>query len=280
VNTRRSLHLVDYVFVTMPWHRYLRDVTTGYEIHLPQFEGPFDLLLFFIERDELDIYDIPVSKITDDFLSYLHQMEEMNLDVASEFIVVAATLMRIKAKMLLPRRELDEQGQEVDPRQELVDQLIEYRKYKEAAADFKGLEEERSRKIARGNIESELKDIAGDHSTELEMSSLTLFKLLKAFEKVVTRFEEKELAQHKVIRYPYTIEEMKEYLFSITTHSARVDFEHVFAPCDNRIHAIFIFLALLELVQQGFLTLQVGEGENNFWVSRGEPVLQETTAGN
>lgn len=243
---------------------------TSYEIHLPQFEGPFDLLLFFIERDELDIYDIPVSKITDDFLTYMHQMEEMNLDVASEFIVVAATLMRIKAKMLLPRREVDEQGQEIDPRQELVDQLMEYKKYKEAAAEFKGMEEERSRKIARGNLESELKEIAGKYSTEVEMSSLTLFKLLKAFEKVAARFEEQQLAQHKVIRYPYTIEEQKEYLFSITTTQERVDFEHVFAPATNRIHAIFIFLALLELVQQNLLTLQVGIGENNFWIGRGD----------
>lgn len=240
---------------------------TSYEIHLPQFEGPFDLLLFFIERDELDIYDIPVAKITDDFLSYMHQLDEMNLDMASEFIVVAATLMRIKAKMLLPRRELDEQGQEIDPREELVQQLLEYKRYKEAAAEFKGMEEERSKKIARGNIEDELKTIAGEFSTELEMSSLSLFKLLKAFEKVVARFEEKEMAQHKVIRYPYTIDEQKEYLFSLTAGAERVDFERIFAPATNRIHAIFIFLALLELVQQGLLSLQVGIGENNFWLT-------------
>jgi len=247
---------------------------TSYEIHLPQFEGPFDLLLFFIERDELDIYDIPISKITNDFLSYMHQMEVMNLDVASEFIVVAATLMRIKARLLLPRREVDEQGQEIDPRQELVEQLMEYKRYKEAAAQFKGMEEERARKIARGNLENELKEIAGKYSTEVEMSSLTLFKLLKAFEKVVGRFEERELAQHKVIRYPYTIEEQKEYLLSITAGDERTDFEAIFAPCTNRIHAIFVFLALLELVQQGELTIQIGLGENNFWIGRGEPAAQ------
>ena len=86
-----------------------------YEIKLPQFEGPFDLLLFFIERDELDIYDIPIAKITNDFLGYMHEMKSLNFDLASEFILVAATLMRIKAKMLLPRKELDEQGNEIDP---------------------------------------------------------------------------------------------------------------------------------------------------------------------
>ena len=84
-----------------------------FTIRLPQFEGPFDLLLFFIERDELDINNIPIAKITDDFLDYIHQMERLNIDLASEFILVAATLCRIKAKMLLPRRELDEQGEEI-----------------------------------------------------------------------------------------------------------------------------------------------------------------------
>lgn len=248
--------------------------STSYEISLPQFEGPFDLLLFFIQRDELDIYDIPISQITDDFLGYLHRMEEMNFDVASEFIVVAATLMRIKAKMLLPRRELDEEGEEIDPRQELVQQLLEYKRYKEASEGFKSLEEERSKKLARGNIESELKDIAGEYSTEMEMSSLTMFKLLKAFDRVVSRFEEKEHAQHQVIKYPYTVSEMKEYLFSITTNDERTDFESVFAPCESRMHAIFIFLALLELIQQGFLAIQVGLGDNNFWISRGSAPVE------
>ena len=97
----------------------------NFEVKLPLFEGPFDLLLFFIERDELDIYDIPISKITSDFLDYIHQMEELNMELASEFILVAATLMRIKSKMLLPRPQLDEQGNEIDPREELVRHLLE-----------------------------------------------------------------------------------------------------------------------------------------------------------
>ena len=104
----------------------------SYEIKLPQFEGPFDLLLFFIERDELDIYDIPISHITNEFLEFLKSLEELNLEVASEFILVASTLMRIKAKMLLPRADLDETGAEIDPRKDLVDRLIAYKKFKEA----------------------------------------------------------------------------------------------------------------------------------------------------
>ena len=101
--------------------------TENFEVKLPLFEGPFDLLLFFIERDELDIYDIPISKITNDFLQYIHHLEQLNIEVASEFILVAATLMRIKSKMLLPRPQIDEQGNEIDPREELVRHLLEYK---------------------------------------------------------------------------------------------------------------------------------------------------------
>src|ERR1700755_3440256 len=100
----------------------------NFEIRLPQFEGPFDLLLFFIERDELDIHDIPIAKITDDFLNYIHQMNSLNMELASEFIFVAATLMRIKAKMLLPRFEADDAGDEADTKENLIRKLVEYKK--------------------------------------------------------------------------------------------------------------------------------------------------------
>src|SRR6186997_3134540 len=131
-----------------------------FEIKLPQFEGPFDLLLFFIERDEIDIHNIPISDITNDFLDYIHQMNEFNIELASEFILVAATLMRIKAKMLLPRPELDEQGNEIDPRQDLIERLILYKQYKEACNDMQGMEEVRSLMTERGNIQKELAEIA------------------------------------------------------------------------------------------------------------------------
>ena len=132
----------------------------NFEVKLPLFEGPFDLLLFFIERDELDIYDIPISKITNDFLEYIHQMEELNMELASEFILVAATLMRIKSKMLLPRPQLDEQGNEIDPREELVRHLLEYRKYKSVIDNFHKIEEVELMKEKRGNLMKELKVLA------------------------------------------------------------------------------------------------------------------------
>src|SRR5258708_23552815 len=108
----------------------------SFEIHLPQFEGPFDLLLFFIERDELDIYDIPIARVTDDFLNYLHQMTILNMEIASEFIFVAATLMRIKAKMLLPRYEADDEADEADSKENLIRKLVEYKRFKEICEEL------------------------------------------------------------------------------------------------------------------------------------------------
>ncbi|NQZ79103.1 MAG: segregation/condensation protein A, partial [Ekhidna sp.] len=128
-----------------------------FEIKLPLFEGPFDLLLFFIERDELDIYDIPIAQITDDFLQYLDHLEQLNVEVASEFILVAATLMRIKAKMLLPRPVIDEDGNEIDPREELVKHLLEYKKYKSILQELSSMESDMMLKEKRGNVAKELK---------------------------------------------------------------------------------------------------------------------------
>src|SRR5690349_4468145 len=131
----------------------------SYQIKLPQFEGPFDLLLFFIERDELDIYNIPITRIINDFLSFIHGQDQLNIELSSEFILFVSTLMRIKAKMLLPRKEIDAQGNEIDPRQELVDKLLEYRKYKEVSARMAEMEADRMLMIKRGNIQKELSSI-------------------------------------------------------------------------------------------------------------------------
>ena len=107
--------------------------TPSYQIKLDQFEGPFDLLLFFIERDELDIYNIPITRITNDFLTFIHSSEKLNIELSSEFILFVSTLMRIKAKMLIPRKELDEHGNEIDPRQELLDKILDNLKFKETS---------------------------------------------------------------------------------------------------------------------------------------------------
>src|ERR1700746_2369525 len=128
----------------------------SFEIKLAQFEGPFDLLLFFIERDELDIYNIPINKIIQDFMDYIHSQGKLNIELSSEFILFISTLMRIKARMLLPRKELDDQGNEIDPRQELINKLLEYKRYKVASATLAEMEAIRHLMVKRGNLQKEM----------------------------------------------------------------------------------------------------------------------------
>jgi len=250
----------------------------NFEVRLPLFEGPFDLLLFFIERDELDIHDIPISKITQDFLDYLRHLETMNVDVASEFILVAATLMRIKSKMLLPRPQIDEAGNEIDPREELVRHLLEYKKYKSVIEELAKMEDSELHKEKRGNIVKELKSLAESSNVEAELQDVDLFKLLTVFEKVLRRQEEeKNRPVHQVIQYPYTIEGQKEYIFGELSRKERISCTDLLSITGTRISLIFNFLAILELLAIGDIDIQIGEGFNNFWVTKkqreGETVI-------
>lgn len=240
-----------------------------FTIKLPAFEGPFDLLLFFIERDELDIYNIPIAKITDDFLGYMHQMDELSMDVASEFIVVAATLMRIKAKMLLPRKQVDEEGNEIDPRRELVDRLLEYKRYKSVLEDLRRLEEVRAFMNPRGFATAEIRQLSEQALAEAELESISLYKLLRVFERLVAKFDEAQKTKrvHTVYNFTYTIQDQREYLISKLKKGEKRNFEELFLSLDNRIHAVVTFLALLELLNAQEVTLIQGEGANNFWLT-------------
>ncbi|MEM9325251.1 MAG: segregation/condensation protein A [Bacteroidota bacterium] len=239
-----------------------------FEIKLPLFEGPFDLLLFFIERDELDIYDIPISKITEDFLSYIHTLEEMNVEVASEFILVAATLMRIKSKMLLPRPVLDEEGNEIDPRDELVKHLLEYKRYKSVLATLSKMEEERLARESRGNLMEEIRLLSSQINVEAEMQDLDLYKMMRVFERVLERYEiRKNKPTHQVVQYPYTIDCQKQYLLTkISKIKNRLSFVDLVQEKPDKVYVIFNFLAILELLQLGKIGIRLGEGFNNFWL--------------
>ena len=242
-------------------------MNNSYQIKLDQFEGPFDLLLFFIERDELDIYNIPITKLTNDFLKHIHESEKLNVELSSEFILFISTLMRIKAKMLLPRKELDESGNEIDPRKELIDKILEYKKFKEASLKMAEMEAERLLMMKRGNLQKELSLIGEEAGEGTEIQTISLFKLMKAFEKVAMRLHEKHNKPvHTVVQYNYTMEEVREYLLQLAEKEKTLSFEKIFEVCENRIHAIFFFLNLLELAQQKYLNLLMGEGRNNFIV--------------
>jgi segregation and condensation protein A len=240
-------------------------------IQLEKFEGPFDLLLFFIERDELDIYDIPISKITDDFLQYIKKAELLNIDLASEFIVVAATLMRIKAKMLIPRKQVDEEGNEIDPREELVNRLLEYKRYKSVLEEMRQMEGDRALREGRGNISRELKDIAVKALVDSELEDVTLFKLLRVFERLVRQYEDvQNRPVHRIFTYTYTIESQCDFIFSLLEVGKKTNFEQMFNTLENRVHAIITFLAMLELLNLQQIVIVQGEGVNNFWLSIAE----------
>lgn len=245
--------------------------TDRFEIQLPIFEGPFDLLLFFIERDELDIYDIPISKITSDFLEYLDHLEKMNVEVASEFILVAATLMKIKAKMLLPRPKLDDEGNEIDPREDLVKHLLEYKKYKSVVSTLAEMEVTRLQKESRGNLKKELKSLAELTDVESELQDVDLFKMMRVFQKVLKRHElEMNKPIHTVVQYPYTIETQKEKLMERLVYGKKLSFTEMISEKPDKILVIFNFLSILELLQLRKIVVSVGEGFNNFWISRKE----------
>jgi segregation and condensation protein A len=243
----------------------------SYQIKLPQFEGPFDLLLFFIERDELDIYNIPISSIIKDFLTYIHGQEQLNIELSSEFILFVSTLMRIKARMLLPRKELDAQGNEIDPRQELVDKILEYKRFKDASAKMAEMEAIRMLMVRRGNLSKEISTIGEESGEGTEIQTITLFKLMKTFEKVMKRVDQRNVKPvHTVVKYQYTMEESRTYALEKVKKEKVMPFDKIFDICQDRIHAIFIFLSMLELIQMKYMTIMVGEGRNNFIIELNE----------
>ena len=253
--------------------------TETYQIRLPQFEGPFDLLLFFIERDELDIYNIPITRITNEFLEFIHKTEALNIDLGSEFILFISTLMRIKAKMLLPRKELDQEGNEIDPRQELIDKILEYKKFKQAALEMQQMEAMRMMMVKRGNLQNELAKIGEESGEGTELQTVSLFKLMKAFERVAQRLHEnRNKPVHTVVQYNYTMEGSREFMLDLLKRERSIPFENIFDVCENRIHAIFLFLNILELAQGKYLSIIMGEGRNNFILEFNENREEEAPA--
>jgi len=242
-----------------------------YQITLPQFKGPLDLLLFFIERDELNIHDIPIAKLANDFLEYIKQMRLLNIDLASEFMVVAATLMRIKAKMLLPRPQLNEAGEQIDPREELVQRLLAYKQFKAVTNDLQAMERIQQQRFARGHASTELSTIAQQFSTEALVEQLSLYKLMQTFQNVIERLEDrKKRVRYSVLKHPYTIKNQKQNIHQKLQSTIKLNFQQTFEDCYNRVHAIFRFLAILEMVHEKYLHITLGDVENSFWLAKGE----------
>lgn len=236
-----------------------------YNVKIDAFEGPLDLLLHLINRLEIDIYDIPVSEITEQYLLYIHTMKELQLDVASEYLVMAATLLAIKSKMLLPKHEEDELGDdfgmemEEDPRDELVERLIEYRRYKEAADNLKEREQERG--LMYTKPPADLSDFVKDNQPERAELNVSLYDMLGALQKLLRRKKLQRPLSTKIARQDIPIEKrMDEIVELLKNVKGRKSFHDLF-PIPAREHIVVTFLAVLELIKRREILV---EQDHNF----------------
>jgi segregation and condensation protein A len=220
-------------------------------VKLVRFEGPLDLLLHLIKRDEIDIYDIPIAHITQQYLTYIELMRTLDLDVAGEFLVMAATLMRIKAKMLLPLPAVGEEEEEGDPREELVQRLIEYRQFKEAAGTLKELEAYRRLLFARGMLPGE------EEAGPVPLAPATLFDLLDALNRVMLRVPEQ--AVYEVQGDIFDVEDKMSLIARTVAEQGAVSFSTLMRSCRARAEVIVTFIALLELVRLGQVAVTQAE---------------------
>lgn len=234
-----------------------------YSVKIDAFEGPLDLLLHLINRLEIDIYDIPVAQITEQYLNYIQTMTELKLDIASEFLVMAATLLAIKSKMLLPKQEEElfeeEYVIEEDPRDELVGKLIEYRKYKEAAQDLKQLQEERGLMFTKPP--SDLAEFAKEKKPVLDDRNVSLYDMLAAFQKLMRRKKLQRPLSTRISRQEISIEaRMAEILDELKEFQGRKSFYDLF-PYLEKEYLVVTFLAILELIKRNEIHV---EQEENF----------------
>lgn len=226
----------------------------SYQVKIDAFEGPLDLLLHLINRYEIDIYDIPVSKITEQYVAYIHTMQKLELDVASEYLVMAATLLAMKSKMLLPKQEIEieEDIYEEDPREELMRRLIEYRKYKQAADQLKSRELDKNQIYTRPP--TPLDDFQNNAKSITEQGDVSVYDMLSAMQKLFQRKEWEKPLETRIQRQEIPIQErMEEILSHVRNAQSGVQFFDLF-PYRSRSHIVVTFLAILELMKNRQVT--------------------------
>ncbi len=226
----------------MEEHEWNPEEPHPYTVRLEGFEGPLDLLLHLIRKNELDIMDIPIALITEQYLDYLKLMKELNLDVAGDYLLMASTLLHIKSKMLLPASAEEEEEGGEDPRAELVRRLLEYQKFKEAAGDL-DRRPLKGRDIFVRVVPPDLQEPQEDGKTEV-----SLFDLLEALRQVLARVKPENV--HEVMLEPITVEQRVQEILSLLQQEKRsIAFHHLFRERVSRRMIVVTFLAILELVK-------------------------------
>lgn len=232
-----------------------------YRIKLQTFEGPLDLLLFFIKRDELDIYDIPIARITKEFLEYIQMMQELDLEVAGDFIVMAAELMQIKVRMLLPQEQGDEEEQ--DPRAELVRRLLEYKRFKEASGVLSSLEDESQKLFYRLGFHSDPKKVTLEDQQE-SLKHITMFNLIAAFKKVLDNVPKK--IYHDIELMNVTIDEQMSYIADVFRMKKEISFFELVSHMTEKIRIIVTIVAMLEMVKNKIVGIRPTDSEDDFMI--------------
>ncbi|MDA8433960.1 MAG: segregation/condensation protein A [Nitrospiraceae bacterium] len=246
-----------------------------YNIKLPVFEGPLDLLLHLIRENKVDIYDIPISFITRQYLDYIEVMKELNLEIAGEFLVMAATLIQIKSRMLLPPEEKEAEGTEtVDPRLELVQRLLEYQAYKDAATILREKEEESQLLFSRGAGETE--EEAEEETSEPSLFDVNIFDLLGAFKKML---ESAPPEVRTITREALTVKDKMFMIVDLLESTESIRFEELFRDTITRTQLLVTFLALLELLRLGLARAYQEKEFGNIWVIKPRKETEEAEAG-
>lgn len=242
----------------------LAEEQNDYKVSLEVFEGPLDLLLYLIRKDEVDIYDIPIETITKQYMEYLSVMRIMNLDIAGEFIVMAATLMLIKSRMLLPIEErAEEDEEEEDPRWDLVRQLVEYKKFKDSAYHLHALEIEREGVFVRGDD-----GINMSPATDVMLSDVGLFDLMTAFNEALQRVETESLRE--IFAEHFTVAEKIDELTDLLKDRANLSLSDLFAEMRSRNEIVCTFLAVLELIRTNLVRTSQEEVFGEIWIEASE----------
>jgi segregation and condensation protein A len=238
-------------------------MTQAHRIDLEMFEGPLDLLLFLIKRDELNIYDIPIASITRDFLSYVEMAKELRLHTAGDFVLMAATLMKIKARMLLP---LDSDGDDEieDPRTELMNMLLEYKRYKEASEAFATLE--RDQRPHYYHIPAPWNETQEDPTAILE--DVKLYDIMLTFQYLLKNFEDP--VTHTVAVEEVTLSEQVGFLNTLLRSSAKISFLEVLSRFESRLVVVVTFLAVLEMLRNHQIKVRQSELFDDLLISRGQ----------
>ncbi len=246
-----------------------------YKLKLPNFEGPFDLLLYFIKRDELNIYDIPISRITAEFLKYIKVMHHFDLELAGEFLVMATTLMYIKTQMLLPHEEAEDGSEPEDPRTQLVQRLLEYKKFKEAAFNLKEMEESQKYIYYRKLFEEDQKN--AEDAQKNSYSNANLFDLMRAFQKAINKKTIEPEQAHVVNLFPITVEEQSAILMKAISKKKRIKFSD-FVSNFNRPTIVVTFLAILDLLRKKLINLYQEDSFDDIIMSEWKEAPDETQA--